>query len=119
MSLAAGVVSKAQAHMTKMAFMFEDKNLEAQSDKTCYIMMKDSKNDVKKLEELLNLNHVKFTQFMKSWKIEDKQGREIQRHHIQDQCGIEGYFLQSMEGKMAAKFLLERSVSAVTFVRVL
>ena len=65
-------VKEAQAHMTKLAYLFEDKGLEAHPDKTCYILMKGTKKDGNKVENELKLNPVKFGSFAMSRKTEDK-----------------------------------------------
>ena len=48
-----GGVREANAHMTKISYMFEDKGLEAHPDKTCYIVFKGNKKDVRKVEREL------------------------------------------------------------------
>ena len=58
--------------MTKLAFLFEDKGLQAHPDKTCYIVMKGSKKDVNKMENELKLNPIEFGQFVMFRKKEDK-----------------------------------------------
>ena len=57
-------VREAQAHMTKLAYMFEDKGLEAHLEKTCYILMKGNKKDVNKTEVELKMNPIVFGSFV-------------------------------------------------------
>ena len=56
-------VREAQTHMTKLAFMLEDKGSEAHPDKTAFIMFKGNKKDVEKREKELQLTTLMFGQF--------------------------------------------------------
>ena len=51
---------EAQAHMKKLAYMCQDKGLEAHPDKTGYILIKGNNKDVGRMEKELELNPLKF-----------------------------------------------------------
>ena len=124
-------VREAQTHMTKLAFMLEDKGLEAHPDKTAFIMLKGSKKDVEKKEKELQMTPLKFGQFMMSRKEKDKYLGQILHEDglaasvaatVADRVGklkgaifevrsvVEEFTMQSMAGMMAAKTLLERAL---------
>ena len=67
-----GGVREANAHMTKLGFMFEDKGLKAHPDKTCYIVVKGNKKDVMRIEMELEINPIRFNKFTMSRKMKDK-----------------------------------------------
>ena len=124
-------VREAQTHMTKLAFMLEDKGLDAHPDKTAYIMFKGNKQDVEKKEKELKFTPLNFGQFMMSRKQKDKYLGQILHEDglaasvaatVSDRVGkikgaifevrsvIEEFTMQSMAGMMAAKTLLERAL---------
>ena len=115
---------EAQIHMTKMAFLFEDKGLEAHPDKTAYILFKGNKKEVARMEREIKLNPIKFGEFTMSQKKEDKYLGQILHEDglrasvaatVADRTGkirggifeirsvIEEYSMQTMGGMMAAK----------------
>ena len=124
-------VREAQAHMTKLAYMFEDKGLEAHLEKTCYILMKGNKKDVNKTEAELKMNPIVFGSFVMDRKKEDKYlGQVLHEDGLADSVDatvasraskfkgalfevrsvIEEFSMQTMGGMMAAKTLLERAL---------
>lgn len=124
-------VREAQAHMTKLAYMFEDKGLEAHLEKTCYILMKGNKKDVNKTEVELKMNPIVFGSFVMDRKKEDKYlGQVLHEDGLADSVDatvasraskfkgalfevrsvIEEFSMQTMGGMMAAKTLLERAL---------
>ena len=124
-------VREAQAHMTKLAYMFEDKGLEAHPDKTCYLVIKGNKKDVKKTEDELKMNPIVFGHFVMERKKEDKYLGQVLHEDglaasvdatVASRAGkfkgamfeirsvIEEFSMQAMGGMMAAKTLLERAL---------
>ena len=122
---------EAQIHMTKIAFLFEDKGLDAHPDKTAYILFKGNKKNVAKMEKELELNPIKFGEFTMSRKNQDKYLGQILHEDglrasvaatVADRTGklkgaifeirsiIEEYSMQTMGGMMAAKILLKRAI---------
>ena len=57
--------------------MCQDKGLEAHPDKTGYVLMKGNSKDVKKKEQELDLNPLKFANFFMKRKVQDKYVGQI------------------------------------------
>ena len=124
-------VREAQGHMNKLAYMCQDKGLEAHPDKTGYILIKGNNKDVGRMEKELELNPLKFGQFFMSRKVQDKHLGQILHQDglaasvkttVAERAGkfrgavfeirsvVEEFSMQIMGSMMAAKTLLERAL---------
>ena len=124
-------VKEAQAHMVKLAYMFQDKGLEAHPDKSGYIVFKGSKENMLKMQKELKINPIMFEKFSMNRKTKDKYLGQILREDglaasaaatVEDRAGrfkgavfeirsvIEEFSMQCIGGMMAAKILLERAL---------
>ena len=65
-------VKEAQTHMVKLAYIFQDKGLEAHPEKSGYIIFKGSKADVVRFEKELKISPISFHRFTMSRREKDK-----------------------------------------------
>ena len=125
-------VQEAQNHMLKLAYMVEEKGLEAHPDKTAYIIMKGNKKNVVMMEKELKNNPLRFGQyFTMTRRKEDKylgqylhedgtaasvastvasRSGRFKGASFEIRAVIEEFSMAAMAGMMAAKVLLERAL---------